>query len=184
MIKDQAGQNVTFLAVDSTDGEATINVGTPTIFVDKDGVQGAAAGGTASMLGNGSWNYTPTQGETNAGHVQFTFKLAGAITTSRSFDPIDVSLYKADVSGLSTFDATTDTVTTDTASRDASKADVTGLSTFDATTDEVTTDAASRTASQADLSGLDTEVAKIIKSGEQANYASDLGSKAVTATRV
>ena len=39
--------------------------------------------------------------------------------------------------GFSTFDASTDTVTTDTASRDASKADVSGLSTFDASTDQV-----------------------------------------------
>ena len=39
--------------------------------------------------------------------------------------------------GFSTFDASVDTVTTDTASRDASKADVSGLSTFDHTTDQV-----------------------------------------------
>jgi len=63
---------------------------------------------------------------------------------------------KADVSGLSTFDASTDTVTTDTASRNASKADVSGLSTFDPSSDEVVTDTASRNASKADVSGLST----------------------------
>ena len=43
----------------------------------------------------------------------------------------------SDLSGLSTFDAASDTVTTDTASRNASKADVSGLSTFDSSTDQV-----------------------------------------------
>ena len=39
--------------------------------------------------------------------------------------------------GFSTFDSSVDTVTTDTASRDASKADVSGLSTFDPASDQV-----------------------------------------------
>ena len=45
-------------------------------------------------------------------------------------------------------------VVADTASRDASKADVSGLSTFDSSTDEVTTDTASREASKADVTNL------------------------------
>jgi len=57
----------------------------------------------------------------------------------------------------STFNAASDEVTTDAASRTASQADVSGLSTFDASSDEVTTDAASRTASQADLTGVAQE---------------------------
>lgn len=61
---------------------------------------------------------------------------------------------KADVSGLSTFDASTDEVTTDVASRNASKADVSGLSTFDNNTETVTTDTASRDASKADVVNL------------------------------
>jgi len=63
---------------------------------------------------------------------------------------------KADVSGLSTFNHLADEVTTDAASRTASKADVSGLSTFDHTSNEVITDTASRTASKADVSGLST----------------------------
>jgi hypothetical protein len=62
----------------------------------------------------------------------------------------------ADVAGMSTFDASTDTVTTDSASRDASKADVSGLSTFNVASDAVITDTASRNASKADVSGLST----------------------------
>lgn len=63
------------------------------------------------------------------------------------------------------FDPSTDSVTTDAASRTASQADVSSLATaasiaalndFDPTTQTVTTDAASRTASQADVSGLAT----------------------------
>lgn len=45
--------------------------------------------------------------------------------------------FKADVSGLSTFDHTADEVTTDNASRVAARADVSGLSTFDHTSDQV-----------------------------------------------
>ena len=65
-------------------------------------------------------------------------------------------VFKADVSGLSTFDPSTDEVTTDTASRNASKANVSGLSTFNPASQTVTTDAASRNASKADVSGLST----------------------------
>ena len=64
--------------------------------------------------------------------------------------------FKADVSGLSTFDASSETVTTDTASRNASKANVSGLSTFDPASQTVTTDTASREASKANVSGLAT----------------------------
>lgn len=64
--------------------------------------------------------------------------------------------FKADVSGLSTFDPTSQTVTTDTDSRNASKANVSGLSTFDPATQTVTTDTASREASKANVSGLAT----------------------------
>ena len=62
----------------------------------------------------------------------------------------------ATATGFSTFDASSDAVITDTASRNASKADTTGLSTFDPSSDLVVTDAASRAASKADVSGLST----------------------------
>ena len=70
----------------------------------------------------------------------------------------------------STFDASTDTVTTDSASRTASQADVSALATaasiaalndFDPATQEVTTDSVSRTASQADLSSLAASIAAL-----------------------
>ena len=68
-----------------------------------------------------------------------------------------VNDFKADVSGLSTFDASNDDVNTNTASRNASKADVSNLSTFDPSFDDVTTDVASREASKADVTDLATK---------------------------
>lgn len=65
--------------------------------------------------------------------------------------------FKADVSGLSTFDPSTQDVNTNNLSREASKADVSGLSTFDAYSDDVTTDSASREASKADTTDLATK---------------------------
>ncbi|RKX17811.1 MAG: hypothetical protein DRP26_06325, partial [Candidatus Zixiibacteriota bacterium] len=60
--------------------------------------------------------------------------------------------YKADVSGLSTFDASSDSVMTK--NPNAYKADVSGLSTFDATSDSVMTK--NPDAYKADISGLST----------------------------
>ncbi len=60
--------------------------------------------------------------------------------------------YKADVSGLSTFDASSDSVMTK--NPNAYKADVSGLSTFDATSDSVMTK--NPNAYKADVSGLST----------------------------
>mgnify|MGYP003664898782 FL=1 len=65
--------------------------------------------------------------------------------------------FKADVSGLSTFDPANDDVNTNVASRNASKADVSNLSTFDPNSDDVTTDSASREASKADVTDLATK---------------------------
>ena len=66
----------------------------------------------------------------------------------------------------STFDSSSDEVTTDIASREASKADVSGLSTFNPSSDEVTTDSVSREASKADVSALGTHAdLEIINTG-------------------
>lgn len=79
--------------------------------------------------------------------------------------PVKIVADERGTDNASTFDASTDTVTTDSASRTASQADVSALATaasiaalndFDPATQEVTTDAASRTASQADVSSLAT----------------------------
>ena len=75
----------------------------------------------------------PTVVEIRAGFVANDFKATTTISSNmRGTDNAITS-----VAGLSTFDASTDEVTTDLASRNASKADVSGLSTFDPTTDAV-----------------------------------------------
>jgi len=158
MYKNTAGQTVDVALVLRADGNDATGL-TPTVRIKKDGAAWAASGGTLTEGENGSYQYAPTQAETNCDHLVVKVTSATALTVLVNLYPIDAALYKADVSGLSTFDPTTDEVTTDTASREASKADVAALATA-------------------------TELAKVIKSGEQANYVSDLGSKAVTATRV
>ena len=75
----------------------------------------------------------PTVSEIRAGFVANDFKATTTISSNmRGTDNAITS-----VAGLSTFDATTDAVITNTASRNASKADVSGLSTFNPTTDAV-----------------------------------------------
>lgn len=135
MIRNQAGQTVSFQAVNITTG-APVTTGTPVVYITIGGVQ-APSTNTAAHAGNGEWELDLTAAETNGASVAFTFTLTNAINQTLNAYPVTLADYQADVSGLSTFDASTDTVTTDTASRDASKADVSGLSTFDPDTDTV-----------------------------------------------
>jgi hypothetical protein len=138
MFKNTAGQLVAFAGIVRADGTDGTGV-SPTVTVSVDGGAAAGGGGTVTEVTAGCFKYTPTQAETNGDHVVFVFKQATLITQVINVYPIDVALYKADVSGLSTFDPAADTVAnvasvtnpviTDTASRDASKADVSGLAT-------------------------------------------------------
>lgn len=138
MQKNTAGQSIDFPAIVRADGSDGTGV-SPTVQVSKDGGALASGGGTVTELGAGVFKYAPTQAETDAEHVAFVFKQATLITQVVNVYPIDPTLYKADVSGLSTFDPATDAVAnvtnvtnpvaTDTASRNASKADVSALAT-------------------------------------------------------
>lgn len=156
MFKNVAGQFVDVALVLRESGDNATGL-TPIVRIKQDGGAWGAAAGVTKEGENGSYEYAPTQGETNCDHLVVKFTEATVLTVLINLYPIDAALYKADISGLSTFDHATDQVITDTASREASKADVTGLSTFDPSTDEVITDAASRTASQADVSALSTQ---------------------------
>lgn len=76
------------------------------VLVTKDGGAQTASAGTLSHEGNGHWNYAPTQGETDAAHVAFTFTHATGVnqtvqTYPVSFDPTDATAL-----GLSRLDAT------------------------------------------------------------------------------
>ena len=126
MKKNEGGQVVAFQAVSSTDGSA-VTTGSPTVYVTIDGGTQASGANTAIHEGQGAWSYVPTQAETDGDHVVYTFTLAGCINQSVNVYPVVVSEYQA--TGFSTFDHTTDEVTTDSASRTASQADVSGLAT-------------------------------------------------------
>ena len=144
---------------------------TPTVAVRKNGAAvGDAVTVTKRSATTGIYDcsYNPA-GEAEGD--QFTLE-ESATVSSQVYEnswSVAVEAVERGTDGASTFDASSDTVTTDTASRDASKADVSGLSTFDpssdtvanvATTGSVTspvaTDTASRDASKADVSGLST----------------------------
>lgn len=82
--KNVAGQNFTFAMVSTTTGLGLAGL-TITGFVTKDGGAQAGTAGTFTSLGNGQYNYAPTQAETNATDVGFLMTNASAITTNIDF---------------------------------------------------------------------------------------------------
>ena len=136
---------------------------TPTVAVRKNG---AAVGDAVTVTKRSATTGTYDCSYNPAGEVegdQFTLE-ESATVSSQAYE----NSWSVVVEAVA-FDASSDTVTTDTASRDASKADVSGLSTFDPSSDTVAnvtttgsvtspvaTDTASRDASKADVSGLST----------------------------
>jgi hypothetical protein len=95
------------------------------------GAWGAGAGSLSVDATTGHWSYRPTQGETDATGLQIKIYKANCLGASAT-----IVFSAASTAGQ---------VVTDTASREASKANVSGLSTFNAATDEVTPTAASKT---------------------------------------
>jgi hypothetical protein len=128
MLKDTANHTVNFqLILKASGDDAGDLTGTATMEVNVDKVGFVAGTGTLKFLSNGTHEYTPTQAETNGDYVSFRLRESTVITALVQTYPIVQNDYKADVSGLSTFDASTDEVTTDAASRTASQADVSNL---------------------------------------------------------
>lgn len=171
MIKNTTGQHISFVALATADG-AAVTTGTPTVYLSKDAAAQATSSNTASHVGNGVWILDLTQSETNADHLSAIMVLTNAVNSFAQTFPYVLSDFKADVSNLdaavssrSTFDHSSNQVTTDSASRTASQADVSALATvasiaalnnFNPASDAVITDSASRTAAQADVSALAT----------------------------
>jgi hypothetical protein len=78
MKKNVASQSVGCQMVAAADGTAF--TGSVSVAVTKDNGTQTAGGGTApAHEGNGYHSYTPTQGETDADHIAFTFTGTGAI---------------------------------------------------------------------------------------------------------
>jgi hypothetical protein len=93
--KNVASQVVAAQLVSKTDGSA-ITTGTCAVYVTKDGgTQALGSGGAGSPSGyaahegNGTWTYTPTQGESNAAHVVFTFVHASAVAVAVQVYPVE-----------------------------------------------------------------------------------------------
>ena len=130
MRKNTTGQYVAFQAISKTDGSDVIT-GTPVVYYTIDGGTQAQTTATAVHEGNGQWSVALSQSETNGDHIVFSFVLTGAVTQTVNVYTLDADLTNLDVavSTRSIFDASTDTVTTDAASRTASQADVSSLAT-------------------------------------------------------
>ncbi|MBK9284999.1 MAG: hypothetical protein IPM51_11890 [Sphingobacteriaceae bacterium] len=93
MLKNVAGQNISAQLINKTDG-SDVTTGTTTVYVTKDNGTQTSGGGTVTNKGNGEWNYAPTQAETNANYIKFTFVNTSAITAgigvyTISFNPHD-----------------------------------------------------------------------------------------------
>lgn len=78
--KNVAGQNFTFeLIAAATDTGLTGQAGNIVAYVSKDGGAQASAAGTFTELGNGVYNYAPTQAETNANCISILITCPNAI---------------------------------------------------------------------------------------------------------
>jgi len=75
MLKNVAGQTVSAQLINTSTG-AAVTTGTTNVFFKGDsvGVVGTQTGPfTSTHVGNGVWDYYPTQAQTNFDHVAFTF---------------------------------------------------------------------------------------------------------------
>jgi hypothetical protein len=75
--KNVAGQHVTFQMFTLTGSADT--AASVTVYVDKDNGVQAAGSGTVTNLGNGQYDYAPTQAETNGTAVSFLFMSSGDV---------------------------------------------------------------------------------------------------------
>lgn len=76
--KNVASQHVTFGMISQAgvaDPSATV-----TVEISKDGSSLSSGSGTTTNLGNGQYDYAPTQSETNGTMISFTFTASGDIT--------------------------------------------------------------------------------------------------------
>lgn len=84
MKKNVAGQVIGVQMISASDGSAF--TGAVTAYITKDGgVQAIGSGSPAGQCvheGNGFHTYAPTQSETNADHIAFTFTATGAIAST------------------------------------------------------------------------------------------------------
>jgi hypothetical protein len=101
MFRNVAGQIITAQLVSKTDG-SDVTTGTTTVYGTKDGGTQASLG-TATHEGNGCWSFAPAQGDTDAGHVAFTFVNTNAVS-------VTVQVYTADKAAADALNASAKTI--------------------------------------------------------------------------
>jgi hypothetical protein len=85
LLKNTANQNITFTLVNATTGAAlTTATFTSLAWVTNDNVQAGFAG-TFTTLGNGQFNYAPTQAETNCTDFGLLITVSGAVPVNFDF---------------------------------------------------------------------------------------------------
>lgn len=87
MFRNVASQTIGAQMVTAADGTAF--TGTVSCFVTKDGGTQASGGGGVVHEGNGYHSYAPTQAETDATHIAFTFTGTGAIPATVQVETLD-----------------------------------------------------------------------------------------------
>ncbi len=80
--RNASAQHITF-GLMTTAGIADTGASV-TVFVTKDGGAQASGAGTVTNLGNGQYDYAPTQAETNGANVSFLFTAAGDVPQNLS----------------------------------------------------------------------------------------------------
>lgn len=109
MLKNTASQNIAAQLINKADG-TPITTGTVTVYITIDGGTQNAGAGTISHKGNGSWNYAPTQGETNGDHLAFTFTHTDAVNVTLNVYPTTITeaaIQSAAAAALTAYDPPT-----------------------------------------------------------------------------
>lgn len=89
MIKNRAGQVVSFLMLDSSG--AAVTTGTPVVYYTIEGGTQQVGGGTAAHEGNGEWSYQPLKAETNGDQISWLMTLSGAVSRQVNVWPLSQS---------------------------------------------------------------------------------------------
>lgn len=111
MRKNVASQFIAAQLINKSTG-ASVTSGTCTVYVTKDGGTQTAGSGTVTHEGNGEYSYAPTQAETNATHVAFTWTHTDAVAVTINVYPVAYDYGDAAGLGLSRLDAAISTRST------------------------------------------------------------------------
>lgn len=182
MIKNTANQYITFGAIAVADG-LPVTVGTPTVYLSKDGNAQASSSNTATHVGNGLWQLQLTQAETNADHLGAVFVLANAVNAFTQVYPLTLSDFKSDataanqtsisnaIAGLNDFDPSSQTV-----------ANVTTVGTCTLNSDMRGTDGANTLApANGDITAIKAKTDSLTFTGNDVNANVQAGSSDATA---